>query len=285
VKGVRGFRTFLAVPGGFVVGLTWGRRALLTSFALRLLSSRRSNAAKRARIRVDLGPAVGEWSRPALVASLDHALSNVLGRSVEGAAFSRFGDFEERRPYSRFLDPDSDYYQAWLGAYVVLDGPAGHFGFGPDGVPRVDEALAVLEADQRLVYRSSGCPHRFENDMCTHPIGSLEVLPPAADGWWRLRGEAETWSSYRRGGRGANVWGRLLYGVVPENAEHCVDDYHPLRYVGEFRIRHDDELGATCCAFAISPRFVDRQGRERFASRDLLRDAGDRLGGVCFRRG
>jgi hypothetical protein len=249
-----------------------------------MLSQRRPNAATRNRIRVDLGQPSGDWCRQALAARLDHTLSEVLGRPVEGAAYSRFGDFEPRRPYSSFLDPDSPYYQAWVGAYVVLDDSAGRFGFTPDGSLCVQDVLAVLEADQRLVYRSTGCPHRFDDGRCTRQVGEVEVSSADEDGWLRLRGEAETWSSYERGGRRSNSWGRALYGVVPEDARHEVDDYHPLRYVGEFWIRHDEGLEATCCAFAIAPRFVDRAGVERFPGAELLIRASDVPRYVTFSR-
>ncbi len=276
--------TALPVLGGLTAGLTYNRRSQLRSVAVRALSARRPNSASRAGIRIDLGPTYGDWSRPALVASLDHTLSDVVGRPVEGAACSRFGEFEGRSPYSRFLDPASPHYQAWLGAYVVLDGPDGAFGFAPDGSPRSDDALAVLEADQRLVYASTGCPHRFEDGRCTRLSGSILIYPPREGGWWRLRGEAESWSNYCRGGRDSNVWGRALYGVVPADDEHDVDDFHPLRYSGEFWIRHDDPLGATCCAFLIAPRFVDRSGRERFPGEALLTEAAERLPFVRFER-
>ena len=278
-------RTALPVLGGFGAGMTFARRSRLASVAVRALSGRRSSSAGHAGIRVDLGPAVGEWSRPALVASLDHTLSDVVGRPVEGAAYSRFGEFEGRHPYSRFLDPDSPYYQAWLGAYVVLDGPDGAFAFSAGDCPRTEDALAVLEADQRLVYRSTGCPHRFDGGRCTRPVGSILLHPPREDGWWRLRGEADSWSNYCRGGGGSDIWGRTLYGVVPAADEHDVDDYHPLRYTGEFWIRHDDALRATCCAFMIAPRFADRSGREHFSGEALLAEVAERLSLVRFARG
>ena len=276
--------TALSVLGGLGAGAAYTRRSRLRSIALRFLSGRRPNPARSAGITVDLGPPVGAWSRPALVASLDRALSEVVGRPVEGAAFSRFGEFEGRRAYSRFLDPDSPYYQAWLGAYVVLDGPDGAFAFSGGDRPRAEDALAVLEADQRLVYRSTGCRNRFDDGRCTRLAGSILTYPPREDGWWRLRGEADSWSSYCRGGRGSDFWGRSLYGVIPASDEHDVDDFHALRYVGEFWIRHDEALGATCCAFTIAPRFVDRSGRERFPGEALLPAAVERLSSVRFRR-
>ena len=104
------------------------------------------------------------------------------------------------------------------------------------------------------------------------------------DGWWKLRGEAESWSNYCRGGQSSNGWGHALYGVVPADDKHDVDDFHPLRYQGEFRIRHDETLAATCCAFLIAPRFVDRGGRERFPGLSLLTEVADRLSLVRFGR-
>jgi hypothetical protein len=282
VRTIPGKRTVFAALGGLVAGLTWYRRSRISSVAVRALSGRRPNAATRKRIRVDLGAPTGDWSRTALAASLDHTLSEVVGRPVEGAAYSRFGDFEGQRRYSRFLDPTSLYYQAWLGAYVVLDSPDGRFGFSAAGDLRVEDALAVLEADQRLVYRSTGCPNRFSDGRATRALGELAVTPPTnLQPFWRLRGEAESWSNYCRGGKQSNGWGRALYGVVPADARHDVEDFHPLRYVGEFRVFHDEALGATCCSFLIAPRFVDRSGRELFPGQDLLR-YGDALAGIRF---
>lgn len=250
-------RSALAALGlGGVAGLAWAGRAALKSLIIRALSLRIPNAATRRGVGVDLGPARGRWMGLPLAADLGPTLSEVVGAPVEAAAYSRFGGFALGRRHSAYLDPSSPYYQAWLGAYVVFDSPERPpFGFDSEGNLRPSDVIDALDADQRLVYRSIPCPYRFEGGRTVRPISDLQAEPTTVDGqgWWRLIGEAETWSTYHRPGlAGVKRRARWLYGTPP-NSSIALPDFPPIRYAGEFWLRHDPALGATCAAFLVAP--------------------------------
>ena len=119
--------TMLAVSA---VGCCWLRRGLLKSMAMRGLIAVLPDPAKRHGIDMRFPIDRGAWTRYTLHADLSLALSGVLDHVVEAAAYSHYGGFKLNNVYSDFLNPDSPYYQAWIGAYVVLDNDRRkHFGF------------------------------------------------------------------------------------------------------------------------------------------------------------
>jgi hypothetical protein len=268
------------------VPLAWLYRGLLMSVAVRLLGSRLPNPAKRRGLAISLGDHGESWIRIGLQANLGKTLSQVLGYPVEGAAYSRFGGFNLSRLYSDFLNPDSSYYQAWWGAYVVFDDERRRaFGFDEQDAFVPEEVLAVLEADQRLVYRSAGCPRKFPDGNLVKLRGQLTGEKAEHDGelWWCISGEADTWSTYRRGRNPeASRLRRRAYGVVPSSAEHEVDDYHPLCYRGEFWMRYFPELEATCAKFYICPFYIDRHGREVTKGEQIVPECRELLKNITF---
>ena len=267
--------------------LAWLYRGLLMSLAVRLLASWRSNAAKRHGLVIRFGAHQGGWIRLTLQANLGKALSDVVGHPVEAAAYSRFGGFNLNRVCSDFMNPDSPYYQAWLGAYAVFDDQQRQaFGFDEEGGLLPEEALAVLEADQRLVYRSAGCPHRFPDGNAVRLCGELEGEHMKIDGqdWWRVTGEADTWSAYHRGGGQGDPLRSKVYGVVPSSAGHNVDDFHPLRFRGEFWMRYFPEYEATCAKFYIYPYYQDRQGRDVIRGEQIIAECAELLKAITFNK-
>jgi hypothetical protein len=276
----------LALVLFFVVLLAWLYRGLLTSVAVRLLASRLPNPAKRRGPTISLGDHDGAWIRIGLQANLGKTLSQVLGRPVEAVAYSRFGGFNLSRLYSDFVCPDSPYYQAWLGAYVVFDDEKRRaFGFDELGDFVPDEVLAVLEADQRLVYRSAGCPRKFPDGNLVRLRGELtgEKVEQAGLSWWCISGEADTWSTFHRGASPeASRLRSKVYGVVPASAAYEVDDYHPLCYRGEFWMRYFPEHNATCAKFFICPFYVDRLGREVRKGEQIVPECRELLKNITF---
>jgi hypothetical protein len=274
----------------FVCGLAvWVYRGLLMSLAVRFLASLLPNAAKRHGLRMDFGNHAGTWIRLTLQADLGRTLSEVVGYPMEAAAYSRFAGFNLSRLYSDFMNPDSLHYQCWLGAYVVFDNKHRRaFGFDEHGEPIDGEAVAVLEADQRLVYRSAGCPHRFPDSNTVKLRGRLcrERVEEDGESWWCVSGEADTWSAYRRGPHpdGGRLRSRV-YGVVPHSATHDVDDFHPLRYQGEFWMRYFPQYKATCAKFYIRPLYTDRDGNEMRKGHHIANEYRKLLYGITFTMG
>jgi hypothetical protein len=235
------------------------------SVGIRRLAAALPNPAKRHGLKIDIPIDQGGWIKLTLKVDLGPVLSEVLGYPVEAAAYSHFGGFNLSRVYSDFVNPDSNYYQAWIGAYVVFDSERRtHFGFDDGGRPIQREAMDVLEADQRLVLGGAGCPNRFPDGRRVRLAGDMTATEIDRHGerWWRLDGKAETWSAYHRGSVRDGHWrSEAGYGRVPDDAAHPVDDYHQLTYRGSFWLRYYPEWRATCARFYIIPEYTDRSGR------------------------
>jgi hypothetical protein len=257
-------RLLLALLAVLAVALGWLGRGLLKSVGIRHLAAALPNPAKRHGLNIDIQVDRGGWTRLTLKADLSASLSEVVGYPVEAAAYSHYGGFNLSRVYSDFVNPDSDYYQAWIGAYVVFDGEGReHFGFDDEGRPVQQEALDVLEADQQLVLDGAGCPQRFPDGRLVRLVGEMTAMEADLGGerWWRLDGVAETWSAYHRGSSPAGHWRfEAGHGRVPDGAPHPVDDFHPLTYAGSFWMRYFPQWQATCAKFYIYPEYTNRNG-------------------------
>lgn len=277
---------FLAVP--LAVGaVSWRYRGRLGSSALRRLAAVVSDPARDRGLKIHIPTGQGAWINTTLKADLGPALSGVVGYTLTGAAHSRFAGFNLSRTYSDFVNPDSPYYQAWVGAYVVFDGDERrHFGFDDDGQPVKEESLAVLEADQRMVLGGAGCPHTFPDGRRVSPLDEMQVARVDSEGeqWWRLDGRAETWSAYHRGSApDGHRRAEAVYGRVPENASHPVDDFHPLTYTGSFWQRYIPEWGATIAKFYICPAYTTQDGRSVEPQESLVAECEEIVRGTTFR--
>lgn len=272
----------LAAGGGYLF------QATLRSAAIRLLSQLLDNPAKARGLHCDLGPGIPGWTQVVLVGHMSKTLPGVVGYPLEGVAWSRFGGFHPGRPYADFLNPASPFYQCWYGAYVVFDNEhRQQFGLKPDGTPDPADALAALEADQALVYHNAGIvERRFEDGRLVRPTTEFnaEQVTRHGQGWWRLTGEAETWSAYHREPLPGRKWTfGWTYGAVPPTAEHGVDDLHPLTYRGEFWVRYEPAWRASTAMFFIYPHFSNRAGqRLETGAPDLIAAGRRALDGVRF---
>jgi hypothetical protein len=258
-------KLFLVLIAALTGVWLWSSRGLLKSLGALRLAAALPNAVKSRGFDIRIPVESGQWIPLTLKADLGPTLSDVVGYPLDAAAYSHFGGFNLSRVYSDFVNPDSSYYQAWVGAYVVFDDDAHeHFGFDDEGNPIQDETLAVLEADQRLVLGGSGCPHFFDDGRRVRLIGELSASQVESGGelWWRSDGNAESWSAYHRGSGNDGHWRSSAgYGRVPDDPSHPVDDFHPLTYVGSFWQRYSPEWRATCAKFYIYPEYAERDGR------------------------
>ena len=253
----------LAVPA---VALAWLGRGLVKSVGIRRLAAALPNPAKRRGINIAIPVDRGGWIRLTLKVDLSPSLSGVVGYPLEAAAYSHYGGFNLNRVYSDFLNPDSSYYQAWVGAYIIFDSEQrNHFGFDDEGKPVQQEGLDVLEADQRLVLGNAGCPNKFPDGRLVRLIGDMTATEVDTGGeqWWRMDGKAETWSAYHRGNSPDGHWRHYAaYGRVPDDAPHPVDDFHPLTYSGSIWLRYFPDWQATSAKFYIYPEYTDRNGQK-----------------------
>lgn len=267
-------RLLFLIAASAVGALAWRRRGHIKSIGARKLAAAVGDPLRKRGLKIRFLIEGGGWIRTTLTADLGPTLSEVVGYPLEAAAHSHFGGFNLSQVYSDFVNPDSDYYQAWVGAYVVFDSEERrHFGFDDEGQPLQQDALDVLEADQRLVLGGAGCPHTFSDGRRVRLLGDLSASQAERGGatWWKLEGKADTWSSYHRGTAAAGH-GRseLVHGRVPGDAPHPVDDFHPLTYTGSFWQRYVPEWQATIAKFYIWPTYVTRDGRNVAGSESLV---------------
>jgi hypothetical protein len=257
---VTGALAALAGAGGW-----WYRGMLRSVFVRMLIPYLKGDPGLERGLGVRFHLAPPPWLQVTLVGNIGEVLSDIIGQPVEAVAYSRFAGFPGGRTYSDFMNPDSPYYQVWLGAYLVFDGPGvQRFGFDADGQPDAQAALDVLEADQRHVYRGAGCDRQFDDGRRVRQEGEFTFSEVEEQGttWWRMAGQADTWSVYHLGespqGRWYHPW---LYGVVPPDAGHAVDEWHPLTYRSEFWTRYDADRQASCSKFFVYPAsYQDRGG-------------------------
>ncbi len=259
-------------PFGFALGFPLGFvgttlfQARLKSLAVRLLARSLENPAKARGVGVDLGVGIPGWLRVSLTGFMNRTLPGIVGYPIDAVAFSRFGGFNLDRRFSDFQNPHSPSYQCWYGAYMVFDNEhRQRFGFESGGNASADDALDALEADQRLVFDSAGILLAFEDGRRVRPKTEFDKRQVEEKGqtWWKMTGEAETWSTYHRGRLPQEDWKfGWCYGSVPLHVDHGVDDLHPLTYCGEFWVRYEEAWCATCCKFFIYPRYIDQAGRE-----------------------
>ena len=147
------------------------------------------------------------------------------------------------------------------------------------------DALNVLEADQRLVYWAAGCPKKFPNGRLVRPIVEWTAAEVESGGerWWKLDGKAETWSAYHRGKTREGNWRHYwASGQVPADAPHSVDDFHPLTYIGSIWLRYRPEWQATCAKFCICPEYTDRNGRKVAKDEQVEAECQAILDGIVF---
>jgi hypothetical protein len=259
-------RLLLALLAVLASALGWFGRGLVKSVGIRRLAAALPNPAKDHGIDIRIPVDRGGWTRLTLKVDLSDSLSGVVGYPLEAAAYSHYGGFNLSRVYCDFVNPDSNYYQAWVGAYVIFDSERRkHFGFDDEGRPVQQEGLDVLEADQRLVLGHADCPTSFPDGHLVRLIGDMKVteVDTGSGRWWRMDGRAETWSAYHRGNSPDGHWRHYAaYGRVPDDASHPVDDFHPLTYSGSIWLHYFPEWQATCAKFYIYPEYTDTNGQK-----------------------
>jgi hypothetical protein len=268
----------------------WLNRRFFTSKAMLTAAHALPNSAKKHGLEVDIPiPAGSGWIKPTLHVDIGDALSEVLGYRIEATAFSHYGGFNLSKVHSDFVNPDSEYYQAWVGAYYVFDGDERkRYGFDDDGNLVTSEALDLVEADQRMALGDFGCPNWFPDGRRLRLKGEMTAsTAERSDGmWWRTDGKVDTWSGYHRGkfpeGKLPHYWGS---GVVPKDAPHPVDNYHPLTLMGAVFLRYRPEWAATCGMFYVIPEYVDNNGELVTKGMALKNECESILAGVTFREG
>jgi hypothetical protein len=279
-------RLIALLLAALAVAWVWQWRRLLMSVFMRLVAAAQPNPAKRRSIDMRFDTRGTGWTRLTLKVDLSHLLSEVTGRPMEHAGYSHFGGFNLSRGYSDLMNPDSIYYEAWLGAYTVFDNEhVKHFGFDGDGRPVVLDALDILEADQRIVFDAAGCLERFPDGRCVRRLGewTSREVESGGERWWKVEGEAETWSAYHRGKSPDGNWRHYWpSGEVPPDAPHPVDDFHPMTYVGAIWLRYRPEWQATCAKFYIYPEYTDRNGQTVTRGRQLKAECEGMMEKVMF---
>ena len=70
--------------------------------------------------------------------------------------------------------------------------------------------------------------------------------------------------------------------MVPLDAPHPVDDWHPLVYRGEFWLRYEPALAVSCAKFYIYPEYTDRRGERVTRAQSIVPELRRLLGAIEF---
>jgi len=185
---------------------------------------------------------------------MSQALSKIVGYPVEAVAFSRFGGFNLDRRFSDFQNP---------AAPVIRHGTERtSSSTASTGSALALRLMAASEHKTAWMHWRPTNGWFFENAAfhlslptaagCGRRVSMKKALvEKEGQVWWRLTGEAETWSTYHPGKTAGEDWkfGWWLTGRVPAGADHGVGDLHPLTYHGEFWVRYEEAWRASCCKF------------------------------------
>ena len=262
VGGRRGLGATLVVLPLLALCLGWLYRATLANWGICTLIAATQPDPVRARgIAVDFPPPGGRWAPGILMGDLTQTLSQVVGRPLPAAIYTRIAAADPGRAYSRFQDPTSPYYQVWIGVYVVPDSDGvAHYGLDEDGQPVVAECLALFEADQRLALPWSGCSSRFPDGNLVRAQAEdfqMQQVQLAGDTYWKVSGAGETWSLFQHGRSPDAAWPFYWFaGTVSPRAWPTVHDQHSLTYQGAFYLRYDPDLSASVVQLYVCPEPV-----------------------------
>jgi hypothetical protein len=206
-----------------------------------------------------------DWSPQVSVFRPGENFAAYMGHEVDLTILYNFGAFAWGNSFSSALDPNSPYYSACYGAYIVKD-PQGPFGFTAEGEadPRMLALITSYDLSD-LVLRSLGCTNRVTvNDFLSGDYAAEKNVAFAGlSGWIRMdcvfagRG---FWHSYQQ-----NQWGYLQLGIPPEGDG---EDFPLLTLYGRVYMRYLDDHGVTLYLYVVT---ADRQTLEdcdrRFLSR------------------
>ena len=256
-------RLLLAVLAVAAVTVGWLWRGLIRSVALRSVLPALPNPAKRRGIDISFPVHGTGWTRLIGKNDLSPLLSGVVGYPLEAAAWSHYGGFNLSRVYSDYVNPDSNYYQAWIGAYIVFDNE------------RRKPLVLMTRGSQSsrtcwtsLRRTAGGCSKTAAARICSRrPRGETCQRHDGHRGGHRRGAVVEDgrpggdWSSYHRGNAPGHWPHYAAYGRVPDNAPHPVDDFHPLIYSASIWLRYLPQWQATCVKHYIWCEYTDRNGQ------------------------
>jgi hypothetical protein len=98
-----------------------------------------------------------DWYPFVMTFNVDEGFSSYIGRELRISILYNFGAFEQLKGASSYYNPDSDFFNAFYGAYVIQD-ESKAFGYNSDGTPDYEEMALVPKYDMSvLVLKSIGC--------------------------------------------------------------------------------------------------------------------------------
>ncbi|MCL1789744.1 MAG: hypothetical protein FWG40_00035 [Peptococcaceae bacterium] len=205
-----------------------------------------------------------DWSSQVSVFRPGDDFAVYMGRDVDLTILYNFGAFAWGDPYSSVLDPDSPYYSAFYGAYIVKD-PQGPFGFTAEGEadPRMLAMITSYDWSD-LVLRSLGCASRVTaNDFLNGDYSeTTDVSYAGLPGWIRMDCAFEgrgLWHAYRQ-----NQQGYLQYGMPPKEGDG--EDFAVLTLYGRAYMRYLEDYDVTLYLYIMA---ADREVLEACDGRVL----------------
>lgn len=188
-----------------------------------------------------------DWYPFVMTFNADYGFSNYIGRDVRLSILYNFGAFEYLEGASSYYNKQSDYFNAFYGAYVVKEDK--FFGYNDDLTPNFEEMASVPKYDMTvLVLRSIGCKNpTFEFDInATYTVDEYLGLSD-----WDVIDATITTNSPMHQYQD-NHQAYIQYGKPPETYYEDID-FELIEIKGRIYAKYIKDKGYTIFFYVIAP--------------------------------
>ncbi len=177
-------------------------------------------------------------------------LANYAGKNISSTILYNFGAYLPFKASSLYLDPESDYYNSFYGAYVVRDLDGGVFGFDGAGNPVVDEIEKIPAYDMKvLVLSSIGCDDPvFESEV----LKSWQQDMLGFDDWFVYDASIVTNGAYHRFEKDYRAYIQYGYPKDPDDLAYPPLDFETVGMAGRVYGRYFPEVDASIFFYIIA---------------------------------
>lgn len=187
-----------------------------------------------------------DWYPFVMVFNDSYGFSRYIGRDVELTILYNFGAFDYLKGHSTYYDTESDFHNAFYGAYVTKTDER-PFGFELDGTPNYEEMALVPEYDMRvLVLESIGCENpQFEWELTDmKPVDSFIGYSD----WYVMNAIIRTNSPVHQ--QVEDFMAYIQYGEPPKDA---TDNFPLVEMQGRVYAKYFEEHGVSIFFYVIAP--------------------------------
>lgn len=195
-----------------------------------------------------LSTRVKDWYPLVMTFNIDQGFSSYSGKDVQLSILYNFGAFEYLKGASTYYDANSQYFNAFYGAYVAK-GMDFVFGYNRDGTPNYEEMAQVPEYDMKiLVLNSMG----NDQPLFQFDIDSTYKMDAflGYEGWDVIEATITTNSPMHKSENSYQAY--IQYGKPPK-AYYNGEDFPQVQVKGKIYARYFEEKGCSIFLYVIAP--------------------------------